>query len=503
MARWINDRILVNGTLVAESPLHVGGVDRATDVDLSLAVNGQGHYYVPGSSLAGALRAGMQALKLEAGLVEALWGSASDRGHASSILVEDAIVTGGMAERRDGVGIDRAWGTAADRFKYDRAILPKGSQFPLCLTLEQHETLDAELAKTALIQLVQALQQGAIRFGAAKTRGLGWVKLVDVNLQAQCFANPAGLLVVLQGQGESLSLPESPPNLISTQLTIEIAWQPIEPLMVKAEVAGVTVDTLPLVSAIGDRLSLVLPGSSVKGALRSQAERIIRTLCDIAVFNGESRDRFEQQLQIPLVSELFGTAATKQPNGNLPKKRQLGRLFVEDCYANGDFSSQQWEQMLAATQPPELKTALEQANLNQTQAAFHVAIDRWTGGAADGALYSTLEPMQSWQSLQWMLDFAHLDRTEQRSLLMLTLLLLRDLAEGRIPLGFATNRGMGTIQVDQIQLNGQILTELIGEEAIAIPNGDFSQLTGDWIAELSQDWQTQIDTIKHTLRGEA
>src|SRR5262245_58176592 len=56
MARKIDSRLKINCTLVARTPLHVGGMGGSVDTDLALAVNGQGDFYIPGTSLAGALR---------------------------------------------------------------------------------------------------------------------------------------------------------------------------------------------------------------------------------------------------------------------------------------------------------------------------------------------------------------------------------------------------------------------------------------------------------------
>jgi CRISPR/Cas system CSM-associated protein Csm3 (group 7 of RAMP superfamily) len=36
----------------------------------------------------------------------------------------------------------------------------------------------------------------------------------------------------------------------------------------------------------------------------------------------------------------------------------------------------------------------------------------------------------------------------------LLLLVLRDLAENRLPLGFATNRGMGEVEIEKIEIKG-------------------------------------------------
>src|SRR5262245_39483468 len=56
MARDIKGRIILRGTLVARTPLHVGGLGDDVDTDLPLARDGAGRLYAPGTSLAGALR---------------------------------------------------------------------------------------------------------------------------------------------------------------------------------------------------------------------------------------------------------------------------------------------------------------------------------------------------------------------------------------------------------------------------------------------------------------
>ncbi|PSB61286.1 hypothetical protein C7B61_16160, partial [filamentous cyanobacterium CCP1] len=95
MARKIRSRIHFSGTLEAESPVHVGGMNDDPRVDLTLAVNGQGNYYIPGTSLAGALRAWMA--RQDEDITDHLWGALKERGdggHASFILIEDAPVQG-------------------------------------------------------------------------------------------------------------------------------------------------------------------------------------------------------------------------------------------------------------------------------------------------------------------------------------------------------------------------------------------------------------------------
>ena len=54
MAREIIKTLILEGELVAETPLHIGGADTGHTTDMALAVDGCGRYYLPGTSLAGA-----------------------------------------------------------------------------------------------------------------------------------------------------------------------------------------------------------------------------------------------------------------------------------------------------------------------------------------------------------------------------------------------------------------------------------------------------------------
>lgn len=140
MARKLHSKYKITGSLTAMSPIHVGGLGGNVDTDLALAVNGQGEYYIPGTSLAGALRAWMELIDPTA--TNYLWGEQkpnSEEGHASFIVVEDAAIkmAGMTAEIRDGVAIDRYWGTAVEKMKFDRMILPRGVKISLGITLER------------------------------------------------------------------------------------------------------------------------------------------------------------------------------------------------------------------------------------------------------------------------------------------------------------------------------------------------------------------------------
>ena len=193
-----------------------------------------------------------------------------------------------VAEIRDGVGIDRRTGAASDRIKFDRAVLPAGTRLPLHLVVEVIDDGAANIEAT-VGHLIDALVNGEIGFGAARTRGLGEVKLEGPTVHRETF-DRAGMLAILNARAEgaqagtatnsdelkakqSTLKPEVLPGLKAT-----VHWSPIGPLMVRAGTDGLAVDSLPLVTMSETGVRPLLPGGSVKGVLRSHAERLVRTV---------------------------------------------------------------------------------------------------------------------------------------------------------------------------------------------------------------------------------
>lgn len=520
MARVIASRLQLSGTLVTLSPLHIGGIGNDPTVDLTLAVNGQGQYYIPGTSLAGAIRA---SLKDD----ENLWGS---QDQASYVIVEDSSLPL-IAEIRSGVSLDRHWGTAAEQLLYDRAVIPKGTAFDLHLTVEipHGSNLAEQQARTAVETLITALTAGDIRFGAAKTRGLGRVKLgEDYIYRQQQLLTFEGILSALEKDGNRLPKPKNCSLIKQQQLHITINWKPTAPLMVKASQEGLQVNILPLVSAVGNEMAMVLPGSSIKGALRFHAERIIRTVCQIAeikdkVLEAENSNDIKQhikqkltkQIELPLISALFGIAAKIKSQNNLIKTDEftnqpllgLGAFAVEDCYTKQRFTPSQWQDIEQATTSLELQNALAAAHLDSTQEAFHVAVDRWTGGAAKGFLYSNLEPFGvEWEPLQLTLNLKRIPENEKLCAIALLILTLRDLSQHRIPLGYGVNRGMGDLAVNEISISGRGLPDLLESLTCAklsfTAEGQVLGLDEILLTKLNQYWRSWIECNQYLEGGE-
>jgi CRISPR/Cas system CSM-associated protein Csm3 (group 7 of RAMP superfamily) len=170
-----------------------------------------------------------------------------------------------------------------------------------------------------------------------------------------------------------------------------------------------------MMSAVADNAILpVIPGSSIKGVLRSQARRILRT-----VFQDE-----------PIVDETIDAIFGSIDNS--------GRVFVDDVYPTAaPVSASLWRQ--------EDKNALDALTAREV----HVAVDRFTGGASEGKLFS-VRPVKvdiPWTSIRIVVDFSRPGPIEPLVGLALFELIARDMEEGLVSIGFGTNRGLGEIHV--------------------------------------------------------
>jgi CRISPR-associated RAMP protein (TIGR02581 family) len=204
--------------------------------------------------------------------------------------------------------------------------------------------------------------------------------------------------------------------------TISLSLVPNGPILIKAgkEGADPTKSDMEFVETYhADGKTIYLPGSSLKGALRAHAERIVRTV------GGESstspqrvwtpKDPLEKQayeyLDQKPATEVYRTSCTvSQLFGNTAL---ASRLRIEDAYPSGEVK-------------------LEERN--------GVAIDRVFGSVANGPFNYQVCTKGEFKTKIHLKNFT----LAQLGLLGLV---LRDLNEGWFGLGFAKSRGLGTVAV--------------------------------------------------------
>ncbi|WBC05331.1 RAMP superfamily CRISPR-associated protein [Micromonospora sp. WMMA1976] len=518
MGQSIGIRTEVLGTLTCLGPVHVGGWDTTPEANLTVALDGTGRPCLPGTSIAGALRAYLAGVDpfrdRPVELMNALFGHIATTGRGGTpswIRVDDAHLIGDDVALavRDGVGIDRRSASAAANFLYTRQVLPAGTRFALRLIADTPMTAAGPdhpggwpaLVGDAVNAMIAGLTHARVPIGAGRGRGFGRVELRDVTFRRADLSQPAGLISWLTGSAPTTT-PEpqadvSPPD---GRLRITVAWRPAGPLLVRDSISGTVVDTLPLTETAADgTVRLLLPGSSVRGAVRAHAERIVRTLQ-----GRDAPERFQTALRQPPpgVDVLFGSAPTGRRASRPDAPDQLstaetgksspgrrGALTVADCHSVGKISAESWNEILSVSPDPVPVTPgkdREERQLRNTErdrarsalrnkldgissavalgVSDHVAIDRWTGGAGDHRLFSVLDPASTvaWEPVRIDVDTAWLGRDGDDGsptlALPLLLLLLRDLRDGWLSLGYGGTRGRGQIEVTGVAFDGDGLS---------------------------------------------
>ena len=500
--------------LVTDAPLHSGGVDEVVDrrrdpedrttVARRFARDGRGRPVLTGRSVKGALRAACQRFLEEhggaVGLAERelqqLWGDDGTRGAGSAAPLRASAITVHTVElptegyegdeehkvmlpTRMGNAIDRYWGSAGDTALFEHEYLPRGKELALTITAEAGLPDDVEVPQGDVAPpgpeqveklfglIIGLIKDGRVAFGGRQNAGWGRVAFSDSEkawtLTKAEPGSRAGLEEWLSGAG-GRSVDVAPVDCGgSGRMRIEITWDSPTGILVAepqddgsgegadagaadgapGEAEGAdseeTKPARPLRAGPEETDPIVLPGSSVRGALRTRATRIARTILlakkdPSTVADWSGAGVHEQLAQDPsLVRDLFGSTTHR------------GALTVLDT--------------LAAEDGPSRKVT-------------HNAGDRWTGGVADGLLYSEEVYDSTWNSIVLELDLDRLltnaraglgepggqeaSQGEDRSRAAFCLLglVLAELAAGTLPLGSRGTRGMGQVEVKAMAVTG-------------------------------------------------
>ncbi|GIW08081.1 MAG: hypothetical protein KatS3mg060_2886 [Dehalococcoidia bacterium] len=173
-------------------------------------------------------------------------------------------------------------------------------------------------------------------------------------------------------------------------------------------------DMVPVQTFRDGDWQVYVPGSSLKGAVRSHAERLLRSIradaaCDpfdgssVCRSRSESPDAATIYESLCCACRLFGSLT------------YAGRVAIGDCYL-----------------PRGARVRLERRN--------GVGIDRLTGGSSTGALFD-LEAVPSGVSFEGSVRLRNFEAWQ----LALLLLVFEDLAQGFVPLGGGRSRGYGAV----------------------------------------------------------
>ena len=427
--------------------------------------------------------------------------------------------------RRHGVGIDRTTGAASDGALYEHEFLPRGTKFDIRITAEgrDDETMgrdqsegipgpaSSESVKKLLEVIVDVLTSGAVCLGGRTGSGQGTIQVIEPKLRrtgkttdASALTAPADVLDALIGEDEEgTPIPlELGGWSLEEPARIRITWwsptgifvaedekltkQRKEEARKKDPTANGVTEPLRDPSVPWDEAQLLIPGTSIRGALRSRASRIARTVLaakgELSTF--ASHDLHEQIAAEPnLVRYMFGSTEYR------------GAVTVHDCL------STKRGKLIEVT---------------------HNAIDRWTGGVIDGGLFTEAVYLGThWELITIDIDLRQLlnnikaekgseddgktvgadqtgigseDREQSKpthadyahAAYVLLGLVLAELSAGTLPLGSRSTRGLGQVVVSSIDVRGCARDDVVitaktlsGGEALKHPGTAASNPTQD------------------------
>ena len=202
------NRYVFRGTLRLMTPLHIGVglVYEPIGSDAPVAKDASGKPFIPGSSLKGSLRSHLERIINALGS-NSIWScDIFDRPCiseeedpqliydkscsicrlfgslylASKVYINDLAVKEwiGHFEIKDGVGLDRDTGVAKIGVKFDLEVVPSGTAFEFELIAENATDEDLELLALGL----REMEEGNIRLGGSKSRGLGYCRLENLSI---------------------------------------------------------------------------------------------------------------------------------------------------------------------------------------------------------------------------------------------------------------------------------------------------------------------------------
>lgn len=473
-SRWV-----LEGTLTTRSPLHLGSgevvsrpelkylegprQDRLVEIN-GVAVDHQGRAYLPATALKAALRRGCEAAGASEELLHQLFGRPSDpnneiKGLGGIAEVADAsLLTEPTFEKEPPsywdpqrrtavtarVAIDRFTRTAAHQRLFHDEVVPPGVSFGVeiagrlseeavvCLLAalagfedpEEPVTLGADTGNgwgrmhwhPGQIRRLDAA--GLRRWAEAAEPAVGWKAPEPLSQEEQqaLFARAAGSTASRRSRRLSFDvrLVFDGPFLVNDPWRTRKDDEEQEEKPASADAKERVPDHANLLDVKGNP---ILPASSFRGALRSQAERILRTVAG---------DRAACRVGAP-----------RKPCSPPKTREDISDL----CPACRLFGAAGWRSPLELTDFTVDKPGTQ---AGETLRQEFLAIDRFTGGGAPGlkfnaeAFYRTilagrftvnLKPLEDARCGPWAG--------------VLVALVLRDLVEGDISFGFGAGKGYG------------------------------------------------------------
>ena len=428
-------RYIARFIIEAETPLFVGSGDSSLLKDALVFKDVNGFPMIPGTSLAGVLRHALDT-KNSNNEWSSIFGDTDTKGAASRLKVSAGLMmlsetkcSEGILEKeeidaktltrftnlpsRQHVRINDK-GTAIKNGLFDNEVVYKGTRFIFEIELRGDEN---DIEKWNKIN--EYIKNPSFRLGAGTRNGYGSLKVITAFNQQFDFQKEEELNQYLDFNpsfnvnlkwGNEILNSEVDDSYTHYKLNLT----PDSFFIFSAGFGDDDVDNKPLQEEIVKYTSkgiefisnnTVIPASSIKGAISHR----------VAFYHNKLNENFGDNGNVGTdnlaVYELFGDMAGSKNNS--PK---AGNIFLNDVY-------------------------IEEKKILNNKIFNHVAIDRFTGGALNGALFSEKVSNLLEESINLSIYVKESDYSD--NVLEAFKLTLVDICKGLLPLGGMTTKGNG------------------------------------------------------------
>lgn len=407
----MKNRYIAHIVIEADTPLKVGSNAMDFLQDSPVQKDWNGLPMILGTSIAGILRK-----DFDKSLVDDIFGKVN----GSKVIISNALLLGEkeqvceklVTEKSDFLKIfdnlpirehtainDK--GITKNGAKFDEEVVYKGSRFKFSIELikEDKESFEA---------ILNLLLNPAFRLGGGSAKGFGKFKIIEIKTALFGLESYSSSLNSELSHCEECATKQSKSE---THKTYTLKIKPDDFFMFGSGFGDSDADMTPVFEQVVDykfaNLStkqVLIPASSIKGALSHRTTFHLNKLLGNTIEAKNGREN---------VKEIFGEAKNSKQNIMGSK----GKILISDCFKAFDEEK-------------------------QTKTFDHVSIDRFTGGAIDGALFQEKTVAKNgandWYEIEILLE-----KSVQGDELKAFETALKDIATGMLPLGGATTKGHG------------------------------------------------------------
>lgn len=434
-------RFLARVTMKAKTPVAIGSGEKDFLSDSLVITDMYGLPYIPGTTVAGVVRSIVDPLKKDT-----LFGFQNEEaGRGSEIVFSEAKMLNSKGEVMDGIGVGtqdelctkcmtlpirqhvriNGKGTAADGGKFDEQVVFAGVRF--CF---EFEIVSKENKTENFTKIISAINNAEFRIGSGSRSGFGQMEVVKVQQATIDMTKDKDLQVYLNKSSNLQEsnewegwepLPLESANASQESVVYHLELTPDDFFMFgsgfsddsgDADMTGVR--ATKIVWNQSDQATIkkncvLIPASSLKGALRHRVAYHYNKKKHAWAGSGKEQEADKNDAVIAL----FG----KSDGKDIVRGNALFSDIIKD------------------------ESSVTTKYIN------HVSIDRFTGGAIDGALFTELADYGNKEKFTT-------DIVVKKSALIDTDIeyaferALDDLKNGMLPLGGGVNRGNGIFRGD-------------------------------------------------------